>query len=186
MNKILIIHPKDATTYDFKQMYQNLSHSQVVTSHSKNRVRLALRDTDAKVIVFCGHGTQDGLLSPSVKQGNKLFDANNKRFLFDVSMLYLLKGKTVLFFWCYANVFTQRYNLKGFASGMFISDLNECSECCVNATGEQLNESNRLISDALKALVTHPQVETINHLEFILERYQSIDNPIVAFNRNEF
>ena len=180
MAKILIIHPKDASTADFKQIYKGLSDTCVINSHNRDSIYRSLRDTTAKIVVFCGHGDGFGLLSPSKRN----------KYLFDARMIHFLYGKVVVYLWCDSNVFmdfhktTHYHNIQGFSVGMFISEMDECSNCCVRATPAQLAESNRLISGAIREFVTHPQVEIINALEFILERYEA-DNPIVEFNRHE-
>ena len=61
-------------------------------------------------IVILGHGTEKGLLGFN-------------RYIIDSTWIYLLREKNCVCIWCNANVFVKKYNLKGFYTGMIISEV---------------------------------------------------------------
>ena len=71
-------------------------------------------------------------------------------FLIDSSLVYLLREKDCVCIWCNADVFVKKYKLKGFYTGMIISEFQEAIMYCVNTNSEDLKHSNSLFADSIK------------------------------------
>lgn len=70
-------------------------------------------------IIFCGHGSTQGLLHPNLNSGQYILHENN---------CHLIHANRVIGIWCYASEFAEANHLNGFFSWMFISNLNEAYE----------------------------------------------------------
>jgi hypothetical protein len=55
--------------------------------------------------------------------------------------VYLLRDKIGVYIWCNANVFAEKYGLKGFYTGMIISEYEEALYECVNTTYHEIEEN---------------------------------------------
>jgi len=96
---------------------------------------------------MCGHGTPNGLMS--VNQ----FPTKNG-YIIDSSFIYLLEQKTEnIFIWCNSDRFVEKYNLKGFYSGMFVSEVGESNWCGIPSTQKEVTESNDTFSSILSNCV---------------------------------
>ena len=136
--KTLVIHPEDSSTWFLKRVYENIEDVTVVTGNvSKNEVRSMVRDHDR--IMMMGHGSPGGLFSvgnfPSVT-GNG--------YIIDESFVELLSTKKdSVYIWCNADQFVDRFELKGFYTGMFISEVGEAYYCGLPGTKQpEVDESN--------------------------------------------
>jgi hypothetical protein len=112
-----------------------------------------------------GHGTEHGLLG---------FD----REIIDSQLVYLLREKECVCIWCNANVFFEKYKLKGFYTGMMISEKVEADMEYVHATNSEINKSNSLFAKSIKSAI-----DETNMLEVALKEYQG-DTDVIEFNRN--
>jgi hypothetical protein len=114
----LIIHPKDKTTDFLKPIYAPIHNKNVITGGiNKTKLKKLIEIHDR--IIMLGHGTPWGLLSVGQfpKSGN---------YIIDYSIVELLSNmKDNIFIWCNADQFVIKNQLKGFYSGMFISELEE-------------------------------------------------------------
>lgn len=136
--KTLVIHPEDSSTHFLDIVYKNIEDLTLVTGNvSKNEVKSMIREHDR--VMMMGHGSPGGLFSvgqfPSV---------NNNGYIIDESMVELLKEKdNSVFIWCNADKFVERYGLKGFYTGMFISEVGEAMYCGLPGTRQpEVDESN--------------------------------------------
>jgi hypothetical protein len=94
-----------------------------------------------------GHGTRQGLLAVGSFK-------TNTGYIVDTINVSLLEDKECIYIWCNANVFVERYQLKGFYSGMFISEVNEAYYCGVNHVNQiMVTLSNNYFSSLLKKCI---------------------------------
>lgn len=161
--KTLVIHPKDETTDFLKLAY--LGKEWTIINHNIKAVDLkeAIKSHDR--IIMMGHGTENGLIGFG-------------RFIINNSYEYLLKQKECVFIWCKADEFVRHYRLKGFATGMIISDFEEAFLYCVKATNNEIEISNLLFADSLKRTIYSNNM--LKEMKWI---YSSNENPIIMFNQ---
>jgi hypothetical protein len=76
----------------------------------------------------------------------------------DSNYVYLLRDKIGVYIWCNANVFVERNGLKGFYTGMIISEYEEALYECVNTTYHEIEESNVLFSNTIEESINKPNM----------------------------
>jgi hypothetical protein len=116
-------------------------------------------------IVMLGHGTEKGLLGFN-------------KFVIDSTWVYLLRNKNCVCIWCNADDFVKKYGLKGFYTGMIISEYEEAIMCCVSTNSQWITESNTDFSLAIKNSINDE-----NMLEKAKMLYDG-NSSVVEFNRN--
>ena len=161
--KTLVIHPQDSTTNFLSEIYIDKDWTLINTNISKKTLKEQIKTHDR--IVMLGHGTEKGLIG-----FNKL--------VIDSSWVYLLREKICVFIWCNANVFVEKYRLKGFYTGMIISEYEEAIMCCVPTNLFWINESNIDFAMAIKN-----SIDENNMLEKAKILYEG-NTAVVEFNRN--
>ena len=142
--KTLIIHPADDSTSFLDIVYKPVKNKTVITGGvSKAEIQQLIREHDR--VMMMGHGSPGGLFS--VGQ----FDLNNgvgnrwgNGYIIDQSMVPALSEKdNSVFIWCNADKFVNTFKLKGFYSGMFISEVGEAIYCGLPGTPQEVvDESN--------------------------------------------
>jgi len=149
----LVIHPDDRSTDFLKYIYQDLPNTTVVTGNKTQKQIEDLINIHDRVIML-GHGTPHGLLSVGQFPG--------MGHVINSETVPYLKRTENIFIWCYAGEFVSRYDLKGFCSGMFISEVSEAEYLDVNTTQADIDMSNMLFSYTLgKALLNNDDLNTI-------------------------
>ena len=161
--KTLVIHPKDSTTDFLSVIYLGKDWTVINTSISKKVLKEQINTHDR--IVMLGHGTEKGLLG---------FD----KFVIDSSWVYLLREKICVCIWCNANIFVEKYDLKGFYTGMIISEYEEAIMCGVTTNSFWVSESNIDF-----ALAIRNSIDVENMLEKVKLLYEG-NSSVVEFNRN--
>jgi hypothetical protein len=134
--KTLIVHPKDASTSFLDIVYNPISNKTVITGGiSKQELHELIESHDR--VMMMGHGSPGGLFS--VGQFSKTYG-----FIIDKETVPLLEKKdNSVFIWCNADQFVNRFDLKGFYSGMFISEVGEAMYCGLPGTKQTVvDESN--------------------------------------------
>lgn len=126
--KTLIIHPDDRSTDLLKSVYKNLNNTTIITGGvSVEEVHQQIEVHDRVIMV--GHGTPSGLMAMrlftnSTNSGNGM----TPFYVIDDSIVQALAQKeNNIYIWCYASDFVKRHHLKGFCSGMFISEVLEAN-----------------------------------------------------------
>jgi hypothetical protein len=151
--KTLVIHPKDKSTEFLTEIYKNIPHKNVV-SGGVTKYELAKLIGQHDRIIMCGHGTGYGLLS--VGQ----FPTRNG-FIIDWSFVYLLsKRKECIYIWCNSDKFVNEHKLKGFYSGMFVSEVGESKYCDIPSTQQVVTDSNDTFSKIMSKYI-NKSVKTI-------------------------
>lgn len=165
--KTLVIHPFDHSTDDLEDIYRGID----CTVHRSNRkVHHLIKSHDR--IICLGHGTEMGLLQIPY----------NGAFLVDSRHVQLLRERECIFIWCYANLFMKKYGIKGFATGMFISEMDEALQYCVPFERGQIEESNRTFAGIVRE---HIHLPANDMKQPILEKYGQLTSPVSQFNLSE-
>lgn len=112
-------------------------------------------------IIMLGHGTPDGLLG----FGTYVVDMYHSEYL---------RRKICVCIWCHAIDFAVKHDLKGFATGMFISEPREASYYNVIAQQEEIEASNRFFAQTMREVIDDPIR--------VKDLYVSNSNPIVKYN----
>lgn len=161
--KTLVIHPKDSTTDFLSVIYSDKDWTVINSNTSKKILKEQIKIHDR--IVMLGHGTEKGLIG---------FD----RLVIDSTWVYLLREKICVCIWCNADVFVEKYGLKGFYTGMIISEYEEAIMCCVPTNSFWISESNTDFAFAIKN-----SIDDENMLEKAKLLYEG-NTSVVEFNRN--
>lgn len=160
--KTLVIHPKDPTTDFLSEIYVDKNWEVINANPSKKTLKESIKANDR--IVMLGHGNQYGLLG-------------HNRLIIDSSLVYLLREKTVVCVWCNANLFVSKYNLKGFHTGMIISEYEEALDHTIMTDADELTRSNKLFAQAIKLSIDkEDMVDSVKNI------YNG-DGGVIAFNR---
>lgn len=164
--KTLVIHPKDKSTDFLCPIYADKGWTVIDAIHpQKKLLKQAIKDHDR--IIMLGHGTDKGLMNI------------NMHTIIDSNMIYLLKDKFIISIWCHSDQFMTKYDLKGFYTGMFISDLSEAHYYGIFDSDEDLiDKSNDKFA---KALAIH--IDDID-LDKIKDFYNNDDCSVTCYNNN--
>ena len=161
--KTLVIHPKDSTTDFLCEIYKDKDWTVINTNTSKKFLKELIKLHDR--IVMLGHGTEKGLIG-----FNKI--------MIDSTWVYLLRDKNCVCIWCNADEFVKKYGLKGFYTGMIISEYEEAVMCGVVTNTQCIAESNTDFALAIKNSIDYE-----NMLEKAKMLYEG-NSSVVEFNRN--
>jgi hypothetical protein len=173
--RTLIIHPKDGSTTFLEMIYENIPNKTVITGRVSKGQILELIESHDRVMIM-GHGSPGGLFNIGT------FDYHGA-YIIDYTMVEALSKKdNTVFIWCNADEFVKRYKLKGFYSGMFISEVGEAYYCGLHGTTQLLVDlSNygfvRIVSECI-----NESVEVIH--KTVKEKYGQLaeENPVALYN----
>ena len=155
---MLVVHIKSTDdTEDFEKIYSDLNAT-ILINPSKSVLKRAIIE-ETNTIIFIGHGTEDGLL-------NQRLDG----YIIDSSMVQFLRNKTIIGIWCYAGNFADKYNLKGFFTSNFISNINEFFDYNFNHFAyceEVIQKENILFSERINSLIKSqtPLSEWVDYMQ---------------------
>ena len=156
----LVIHPKDSTTDFLSDIYSDEKDWTVIRENPSKKLLKQLIKTHDRIIML-GHGSENGLFG---------FD----KLIINSKWIYLLRQKYCVCIWCNAIQFVEKYKLNGFYTGMIISDYMEANLYCINATNDEIEESNMLFAKSIK--------DNLFDEYSVKEIYQSNVNPVIMFN----
>ena len=172
----LIIHPDDNTTKFLTGIYENIPNKTVITGGVNEEELIKLIEEHDKVMMM-GHGSPNGLF----KVGS--FPKVKETFVINKSHVPLLNEKEEnVFIWCNADMFVNFYELKGFYTGMFISEVNEAYYCGLPGTTQDIvDESNYGFTNIIKKHIT--ENKNVIH-EKVKNEYGvlSENNPVAFYN----
>jgi hypothetical protein len=140
--RVLVIHPDDRSTDFLKPIYAGITNATVVTGgYSKAEVKELIEQYDR--VIMLGHGSPHGLFAVG-----KFKDTAGH--LIDFTMVEALSKKTNnVYIWCHANQFVNYFQLKGFYSGMFISEYGEAYAYQVPTLSGDVEESNDVFAQVV-------------------------------------
>lgn len=124
---MIVVHPKDPSTKFLHLMYEDIGGVLFFDSISqREQILEAIRNAPKdEYILLLGHGTPHGLLGG---------------FIGDEDAELLRDRPNLVGVWCYASSYAYKYGLKGFFSGMFISEWYEAEANEVTATPDEIDE----------------------------------------------
>lgn len=163
MSDTLVIHASDPSTEFLREIYEDKPYDVIHSSHYFLDKLLLRYDR----VIMLGHGWTSGLFSVGQFLGPFAID--------DYSAVFL-EGKSNVYIWCMASTFVQQHRLRGFSSGMFISEVGEAAWFNIHASQEQIDHSNHLFTGVIKEQIEAP------NLSRILEVYDG-DCPVIQYNR---
>ena len=175
--KTLIIHPEDPSTFFLDIVYAPIENKTVITGGvSKVEVQQLIREHDR--VMMMGHGSPGGLFNVGRFSGCGAY-------IIDQQMVPLLKEKTDnVFIWCNADKFVEIFGLKGFYSGMFISEVGEANYCGLPGMSQEVvDESNYGFVNIIAKYIN--QNKELIH-ENVKNEYGLIaeNNPVALYNNN--
>ncbi|MEX0707797.1 MAG: hypothetical protein WD078_07495 [Woeseia sp.] len=136
----LVIHPRDETTRFLELAYQGVDATVVTGRVPRARLQGLMEKFDQ--IVMLGHGSWNGLYSAG--------QFPECPYVIDDQVVDLLRERdNNVFVWCFASDFVRKHRLRGFATGMFISEVQEAELFELTVTDEEIQESNRVFADVV-------------------------------------
>jgi hypothetical protein len=173
--KTLVIHAEDSSTDFLCPIYQTIENKTVLRhGNTKNEIAEQIKIHDK--VIMLGHGSPEGLFS--VGQ----FETDNS-YIIDSSLTDILAEKEEnLYIWCYANQFVEKFDLKGFYTGMFVSEILEALYCELPLVAQKVvDESNDGFSSIVSKYVNDSKSVLYKNT---LEEYQIIANRnlVAAYN----
>jgi hypothetical protein len=175
--KTLIIHPEDTSTSFLDIVYASVEDKTIITGGvSKTDVIKLINEHDR--IMMMGHGSPGGLFAVGKFPGSGAY-------IIDQTIVPYLKNKdNSVFIWCNADKFVDVFGLKGFYSGMFISEVGEAYYCGLPGTEQdQVDESNYGFCNIISKYINEDK--NIIH-ENVKKEYGLIaeQNPVAFYNNN--
>jgi hypothetical protein len=175
--KTLIIHPADDSTTFLDIVYAPIKDKTVITGGiTKTEVMKLIQEHDR--VMMMGHGSPGGLFSCGQF-------GTSGGYIIDQSAVPYLKSKNdSVFIWCNADKFVETYELQGFYSGMFISEVGEAYYCGLPGTEQdQVDESNYGFVNIIAKYIN--ENKNIIH-EKVKEEYGLIaeENAVALYNNN--
>jgi hypothetical protein len=185
--KTLVIHPDDPSTDFLSPIYDNIFQATVVTGGvSKEELKQMIIYHDR--VIMLGHGSPHGLFSVGMFRDdpNVIYPQRfNYAYVIDSTMVEVLNQKdNNVYIWCNADQFVNRHKLKGFYSGMFISEVSEATYCGLPGTEQdQVDQSNHYFAQLLGEAINDPLDQAY---DYVLDNYGLLteDNAVALYNYN--
>ena len=99
-------------------------------------------ESEEETLIVCGHGTEDGCLSPHF---DYILSSSNKD---------MIRAKRFIGIWCNALTFAKKNNVSGFFSSMFITNTLEADYMGMGNVGkERIKESEMKFVNTLNSLL---------------------------------
>ena len=175
--KTLIIHPADPSTSFLDIVYESVQDKTLITCGvSKGDLIRLINEHDR--VMMMGHGSPAGLFAVGQFK-------NVGAYIIDQSMIPYLKQKhNNVYIWCNADKFVDVFGLKGFYSGMFISEVGEANYCGLPGMSQEIvDESNYGFCNIVAKYINEDK-ELIH--ENVKKEYGMIaeSNPVALYNNN--
>jgi hypothetical protein len=162
--KTLVIHPDDRSTDCLKDIYKGKDWT-IITDHNicRSRGEISKQIKKHDRIIMMGHGYPQGLFFTCINP----------------TMVYLLREKECVCIWCNADKFVRKYGLKGFYTGMFISEVDEARIFGIKIDQADVSYSNYYFSNLMNSFI-----DSENILNEIKSSYTDDENPVIKFNND--
>lgn len=112
--------------------------------------------------------------------GDEQYTIEKINHTIDGQYVYLLKDKISIGIWCNADQFFNKHKLKGLATGMIISEYLEANLYCVNATYQEIEDSNIEFAKAVKESLLLDDLKSTK--DMIQEKYK-VKDKVTEFNQ---
>lgn len=167
--KTLVIHPQDPSTDFLSEIYAGKDWTIIRENYTSFQLEELIKQHDR--IIMMGHGMPLGLLG-------------HGRLIINSTFVPLLKEKqNNVHIWCNANKFVEEHGLKGFTTGMIISEWLEAVFCGILPKNiNQIEESNRKFARIIAKSI---DLEANLICENVKKEYTTDDNnynPIIEYN----
>jgi len=175
MKKTLVIHPDDRSTDFLEGIYKDINKITVIRGGVSKKELIELIENHDRIIM-CGHGIPMGLFS--VGQWGEGING----LVINESMVELLNTKSDCYYiWCNADKFVDRFNLKGFYTGMFISEVGEAFYFDIDVNQKVVDESNDTFSEIVSSYIKRPIKQTYKK---VLQKYGELveSNEVASYN----
>lgn len=167
--KTLVIHPLDPSTEFLREIYANINCTVVRHPHPRRELDALIESHDQ--VIGLGHGSPQGLFG---WWGGMVYAIG-------ALQAPLLADKEHIYIWCHADQYVKKHNLKGFSSGMFISEVAEAQMYGINAPRTQVEVSNYAFAYTLgRCLEKRMGAKRI--YETVTKEYFEPADPVVTFN----
>ena len=169
--RTLVIHPIDPTTDTLKKIYEGKECT--VMRGINYDIELVIKEiTEGGYdrIFLLGHGSPEGL-----------WDRRNNSYVISAEEAQYLKGKKVYGIFCNANRFFWNNDIKGFCTGMFISEFMEAMQYDIDTTTKEIDESFELFCKVVNEAFDFEPEDMFKYVE---EHYVG-DTNVIKFNRWE-
>ena len=175
--KRLIIHPADPSTFFLDIVYESVQDKTLITGGVSKGDLIRLIDEHDRIMMM-GHGSPAGLFAVGQFK-------NTGAYIIDQSMIpYIKQKKDNVYIWCNADKFVEIFGLKGFYSGMFISEVGEANYCNLPGMSQEIvDESNYGFVNIIAKHINKDK-EFIH--ENVKKEYGIIaeSNPVALYNNN--
>lgn len=153
------------------RIYEGIDGITVCFNRSKSNIKRLLRITGDEPVMLLGHGTPMGLLNIS-----------QNGFAVGSEHVEWLRNRPVIGIFCYASEFADRYNLHGFFTSMFISNMQEAimEQRDQDATEENIASQQELFCDRIRELIINNT--PLSQWPEILQSQADLSLPFVRFN----
>ena len=166
MSKTLVIHPSDRSTDFLKLIYKDKDYDVISDREdlTDSNLRKAIEEHDR--IIMLGHGTPHGLIYTPINH------AYGK----------LLASKETITIWCNSDMYALQHGLKGFHTGMIISEVMEAKYVLGCAP---LNEKETLENMERFAKVVGRCIEkTPREMQKYIWKHYKGEDMVTQFNRS--
>ncbi len=166
--KTLVIHPLDHSTDFLSAIYARKDWT-ILTDPSTTQDALIKLINDYDRVIMMGHGSPQGLFG-------------GKGLIINEEIVTTLREKETVFIWCHADKFVNKYKLKGFFTGMFVSEEDEALYCGImDSTVSLIKRSNKLFAQTVNCFI-----DTDHILENVKALYhnKTNTNPVIEYNYN--
>lgn len=143
---MIVVHPKDPSTEMLTAVYEGIVNVTLFDSwEQRKEILKAIAEAPKdEPILLLGHGSPNGL-----------FDMRYGLIIKNTDSELLRDRPNLVGIWCYASSYAFKHGLKGFFSGMFISEEPEAWVNGVEAEEEEINakawDFARRLGDLLRA-----------------------------------
>lgn len=169
---ILVIHPADPSTDFLSIIYKDINATVIRQKIPKSKLKRLMKEVDR--IIMLGHGTPSGM---------GFVERGYINLIVDSTLVYLLREKKDnVYIWCNADEFVRKYELSGFSTGMFISEMDEAYIFGVKATEDDIYESNERFARIVRNYL-HKDGEELKN---ILKEDYSLSSDVAKYNHERF
>jgi len=193
--KTLIVHPKDHSTTFLDIVYKDIPDQTLITGGiTKTELKELIKSHDR--VMMMGHGSPHGLFAVGQFKSEG-FNFGGSGYIIDREMVPLLAEKEHnVYIWCWASTFVENNDLKGFSSGMFISEVGEAMYCAKDpsndemlkiklstATQEEVDNSNYGFVDIVNKYINEQSNVIYDN---VMKEYGLIaeENAVATYNHN--
>ena len=160
--KTFVLHPDDRSTDFLKEIYLGKGYTVVTRWDMSYPVLKAMVETHDRII-FLGHGSDRGLIGYS-------------HIFMNPEFIKVLQTKNCVCIWCNADQYVIPNHIKGFYTGMFLSEISEAMYFGIHTTQDVIDHSNELFAQEMRRCLDRD-----NLLTEIKHSYIG-DDPVIQFN----